>query len=318
MDANHGEPVLVVLLVPGLDIGQRADAVDAGVGPEVDEDDLPPELVEAQRLVAGGVEPVLGPGEVRRLEVHGQALAGRRLAGARLVRHRPAAMERREVARDARALLDAAGRIDQRGGEVAGDGALEADVEVGDHHDGDSDHHGAHHHLDAGAQGAEVVRDPPAAEHQQVEHDRRPDRVGERHREPADREVLRGGDGDHPGEDRAGTRRVHQAEAGAEQHPTTEPVPPGARGLGDDAGDPRLEPVRQRLHAQEDAEDQQRHDRQDAREVVGQPQCLDHVHEGDRREGERQRESERHAERPPAASGHARGQDGRQDRQHAR
>ena len=152
VDADHGEPVLVVLLVPGLDVGQRADAVDAGVGPEVDEHDLPPELVEAQRLVAGGVEPVLGAGEVRRLEVHGQALAGRRLAGARLVRHRPAAMERREVAGDARALLDAAGRIDERGGQVAGDGALEADVEVGDHHDGDSDHHGAHRHLDAGAQ----------------------------------------------------------------------------------------------------------------------------------------------------------------------
>ena len=40
VDADDDEPVVAVLLVPGLEIGQRAQAVDAGVGPEVDQHDL--------------------------------------------------------------------------------------------------------------------------------------------------------------------------------------------------------------------------------------------------------------------------------------
>src|SRR5215218_1488586 len=35
--ADDRQPLVAVALVPGLDVGERADAVDAGVGPEVDE-----------------------------------------------------------------------------------------------------------------------------------------------------------------------------------------------------------------------------------------------------------------------------------------
>ena len=42
VNADDHEAGVFVLLVPFLDERQRADAVDAGVGPEVDEDDLVP------------------------------------------------------------------------------------------------------------------------------------------------------------------------------------------------------------------------------------------------------------------------------------
>ena len=38
--ADHHQALILVLLGPGLDVGQRAQAVDAGVGPEVDQHDL--------------------------------------------------------------------------------------------------------------------------------------------------------------------------------------------------------------------------------------------------------------------------------------
>ena len=59
-------PVLAVGGVPRLQVGQRADAVDAGVGPEVDQHDAPAQRGERQRCVARRVEPVLGVGEFGR------------------------------------------------------------------------------------------------------------------------------------------------------------------------------------------------------------------------------------------------------------
>src|SRR6185295_2718812 len=40
MDADHDQPLIVVLLGPRADVAERAQPVDAGVRPEVDEDDL--------------------------------------------------------------------------------------------------------------------------------------------------------------------------------------------------------------------------------------------------------------------------------------
>src|SRR5436190_13401457 len=45
----------------------RSDAVDAGVGPEVDQHDLAPQAVDRERPIARSVEPALGVGEVSRL-----------------------------------------------------------------------------------------------------------------------------------------------------------------------------------------------------------------------------------------------------------
>ena len=39
VDADHGQPVIAVFLGPGADVGEGAEPVDAGVGPELDQDD---------------------------------------------------------------------------------------------------------------------------------------------------------------------------------------------------------------------------------------------------------------------------------------
>ena len=81
--ADDLEPGGGVVLGPGLDVRKLALAVDAGVGPEVDEDDLAVERGQAQRLAAGGVQPLLDAGEAGRgaaLLHSGAAVQGRRLA----------------------------------------------------------------------------------------------------------------------------------------------------------------------------------------------------------------------------------------------
>ena len=48
-DFEHDQPLVVVPLGPGADIGKGAEPVDAGVGPEVDQDDLPSQARHGQR-----------------------------------------------------------------------------------------------------------------------------------------------------------------------------------------------------------------------------------------------------------------------------
>ena len=64
--ADHDEALVVVRLVPGLHVRQRAQAVDARVRPEVDQHDLAAQLFRRQRLA---VDPVREPGELRRRAV---------------------------------------------------------------------------------------------------------------------------------------------------------------------------------------------------------------------------------------------------------
>src|SRR6516225_3478983 len=40
MDADHDQSLISIFVLPGADIGKRAPPVYAGVGPEIDEDDL--------------------------------------------------------------------------------------------------------------------------------------------------------------------------------------------------------------------------------------------------------------------------------------
>jgi hypothetical protein len=40
MDADHDQSFVLVLLCPGAEVELRAQPIDAGVGPEMDEDDL--------------------------------------------------------------------------------------------------------------------------------------------------------------------------------------------------------------------------------------------------------------------------------------
>src|SRR5215211_5160469 len=60
VDADHHQPALLVLLGPGADVGEDAQPVDAGVRPEVDEYDLPAQVLRGERR---RVEPAGRPVE---------------------------------------------------------------------------------------------------------------------------------------------------------------------------------------------------------------------------------------------------------------
>src|SRR5204862_4777046 len=72
VDAHDRQALGPVLGVPRLQVGLGADAVDAGVGPEVDEDDAAAQALHRQRAPAGRVEPALGVREVGGLAQAGQ------------------------------------------------------------------------------------------------------------------------------------------------------------------------------------------------------------------------------------------------------
>src|SRR5262249_18676539 len=60
VDADHDQPVALVLLRPGADVAERSEPVDAGVRPEVDENDLSAKACGRELL---GVEPARCPVE---------------------------------------------------------------------------------------------------------------------------------------------------------------------------------------------------------------------------------------------------------------
>ena len=187
LERNSGEwtptivrPVVAVAPVPRHQVGQRADAVDAGVGPEVDQHDAP-----AQRRAASAasrVEPALVAGEVR---APGRSPC-RPLRRRRSRRRRSCDGRRSFASRSVTAVrrLERLRRVHERGGQVVGDRRLEAHVELERHR-----HRGQHHHArrargcSAGPRGA--TRRPGApGERQHEQHDRRAERVGERRRRP--------------------------------------------------------------------------------------------------------------------------------------
>jgi hypothetical protein len=49
VDADHDQSLILVPLGPRAEIGERAEPVDAGKGPEVDENDLPLQIRRAER-----------------------------------------------------------------------------------------------------------------------------------------------------------------------------------------------------------------------------------------------------------------------------
>ena len=71
VDADDREPVCTVARVPSLDARERAYAVDAGVGPEIDQHDPPPQLPDG-KLSSSRVEPALGVLELGSLAQDGQ------------------------------------------------------------------------------------------------------------------------------------------------------------------------------------------------------------------------------------------------------
>ena len=76
MDADGGQPLGRVLRGPGANIGHRAQPVDAGVGPEVDEDDPAPQSLGRERF---RIQPAGRPRERGQMAFHRQIdrVAGR-------------------------------------------------------------------------------------------------------------------------------------------------------------------------------------------------------------------------------------------------
>ena len=317
--ADDGETVAAVAGVPGAERRQRPEAVDARVGPEVDQHDPAAQRPERERAVARRVPPALRVRDLGCRADHREALARVRAGGglgdgaARV-----AAQVGEPLARGAR-LLDVLRRVHEDRRQVGGDPVLEADVELGDHHDRHDQEDDAHRLLECAAPARQRSGQPAAAQHERVEHDRAAGAVRERDGEPAGREVLRCRDRDDPGQNRARAGRVHEAEAEAEHEAGAEALALHARGRArDDPADPRLDPSRGARDDQHDARDRQHHDRERAEQLVRQAERREQVDERDRREGEGDDEAGYDSERaPPAAGGPGRKRHG-QHREHAR
>ena len=231
VDADHGEPVAMVFAVPGLDVRKGPDAVDARVGPEVDQHDPSPQPREAERLVVGRVEPLLGVGELRRFEQHREPLSRGGLGGAALMGRLAAAPQTGERLRrrssSARSGWSGSTRAEGRWRAIAASNrtsrlaimtaataTITAPIAT----------------WTAPRWAPSRSVDPAAADDQDVEHQGRAQRVCESDRQPAEGEVLRRRDGDHAGEDRAGARRVDEPQAGPDARaPTRTPRRAAAR-----------------------------------------------------------------------------------------
>ncbi len=74
--ADHDQSLVPVLPLPGSDVGQRAQPVDAGEGAELDDHHLPPEPGRCERL---RIEPGARAVQFRELALDGQLRCGRAL-----------------------------------------------------------------------------------------------------------------------------------------------------------------------------------------------------------------------------------------------
>ena len=70
MNANHHQPVILVFFRPCTRVWQRTQAIDAGIGPEIDQDDF---AAQGLRRQWWGVEPRGCAGKRRQLTLDRQA-----------------------------------------------------------------------------------------------------------------------------------------------------------------------------------------------------------------------------------------------------
>ena len=203
MDADDDEPVLAVARVPRLEVRERAQAVDAGVRPEVDQDDLAAERRERERSVAGGVQPVGDVGEVGRAAVVGELSRRRRRDELR------AAAAVQVPLHVVGALEPALDRV-----RIAAERGLGLRVEVEDDRDARERHDDAERRPDERA--TQPRRDAAAAERDEQHRDGGAERVGDDQEHGLRVQVLApGADGD-VAEDRPCTGHEHEPEAQAE------------------------------------------------------------------------------------------------------
>ena len=168
VDADDRQARGPVAAVPRTQVRERAQAVDAGVGPEVDQDHPAAQPAHARLLTGRGVEPARDAGELRRrpavLEQR-VAVAPRDVARARLAPVHP-----RQRAFHRAGLLQAGGGIDERGREVVRDRGLEVAIQSRGEQHGDGDHQHPERLLQPPRVGADPAREraperasPPAA-----------------------------------------------------------------------------------------------------------------------------------------------------------
>ena len=316
MDADDDQAVAAIARVPRFEVGQRAQAVDARVGPEVDEHDLAAQRREAQRPAAGGVEPPLVSREVRRGAEVRQARRLDALApGGRDREARRAAQVVQPAGDDVRGL-EPVRRVDERRGQVVGDGRLEAHVEVRRHGDAGDDQDGGQRALQARSApgGPHAPGQGAPAQREGEQHERGAQSKGEADGHGARR---RGPDGDDRGQDRPRARRVDEAQCGADEQARGEAVAAPARAQPREAPQRRLQARGQRRHRDDDAEADEDDDGQRSRHAGPQPHTVDDARQADdgHREGGGQAEGD--PDRTAASAGHPGTQQGGQHRQHA-
>ena len=247
VDSHDHEAVARVALVPRPQRRHGPQAVDAGVGPEVDEHYAAAQLAQRQGTVPARVQPGVVAGEVWCAAEHRQAAlhAGLVKAGG------PAQV--REPPRDGVAALESAGRVREHGRQLVREHRLEAHVELGRHGDRGAEQQHAQRPLHRGpVPGApDPLDDRTAAESDEQQDERRAGSVGERHHDKLSRGALGRRERDHRGEDRPGAGRVQEAERAADHHARPEAAATVAR----------AEPLERRerpLHEQTEARPQER------------------------------------------------------------
>ena len=230
--------------------------------------------------------------------------------------------QRRQSLLDGARVLERARRIDEdrRQARVLGEVLLEADVDVEDHQDPGREQHDAEGAVDrvAASDAADPVDHRASGERVHEQHRGQPDRVGDRDEHHAGVGAARGADRRHRGQDRAGARRAHEPERGADAEPRPEA---GTAALRAEAAEPRqrrLDAGRQVGDQQRDAEHDQDHDRQRPRGAAREADALDQLREQHDRDRERDAEPDHDPDRTAAATGGARRQQRRHDRQDAR
>ncbi len=251
---SDGEPLVAVAAVQGFLLGDGAQAVDARVGPEIDEHHAPAQCRERDRPPAG-VEGRRDAGERRRGAGVGEpqivAGAGGRPAGRveerrDLGRRRP--RQSRELAGDGGRPLQGLERV-RVGRRVAHQLRREPRVPAqGDHHPG-GDHQDpqGRPHGGAGPPAQPAQRAAPADGDQAQRH-HRADGVRGQHQEGPRPRVAGGGHGRHGREDRPGAGRPDQAERDPHEQAAAEPGA-AVRDAVPEPGHGRRAPARPRRRA---------------------------------------------------------------------
>ena len=331
VDAYDGQAPAAVLPVERLEPGQRAQAVDAGVGPEVQQHHAAPQGGQGQRVPAG-VEPGRDPAQRRGGPGVGQAQVGalgvaptgggqqRRRAGGAVLHLAEARPHGTRALEGLQGVRVGRGVAQHPGGELGVQ--AEEDDDAGRHH------HRAEGLADARRVGRQAPQRRASSPGEQQQGDRRADGVGDQHHHRGRRGAARGGRGGHRGQDGAGARRPDEPEGHAHEEPAGEPRPAHGQPVAQ-ARDRAQQPAEPGVGAGQDH--RQPHDHQHGHRRV----ALRGGADADRaeRRGERQREQHEAGGQPdrdpdgagPAAAcgsgqhhGHGRQHARRQRRRHPR